>query len=236
MVGSDAVPSTYNRTLEEATSSNLWTFPCGPIREPSARLTQVPSRSHCTLCEMIFSLNSLITTALNVLGVSKAISNHSGAVLWRSAPHLVLFIAIIAGCGEDGGVRALLPAVLRPARPGSSEGRGVCSLCPLGRRLIARGSTRLGRWPTRWLGIDSSFPSVPSREKAALEPRRGGVSGDERARSARKCCDLGSHDGRSAWLAAKKWLKRNPARRVPSLALQEFRAEHQLQFAGPRRI
>ena len=33
----------------------------------------------------------------------------------------------------------------------------VRSLWLLGRRLIARGSTRLGRWPTRRLAIDASF-------------------------------------------------------------------------------
>lgn len=33
----------------------------------------------------------------------------------------------------------------------------VSSLCGLGRRLMARGSIRLGRLPTRWLAIDVSF-------------------------------------------------------------------------------
>ncbi len=47
-------------------------------------------------------------------------------------------------------------AVPRSSARASSRGL-VSSLCPLGRRLIARGSTRSGRWPTRWLAIDSSF-------------------------------------------------------------------------------
>ena len=47
-------------------------------------------------------------------------------------------------------------AVPRSSARASSRGL-VSSLCPLGRRLIARGSTRFGRWPTRWLAIDSSF-------------------------------------------------------------------------------
>jgi hypothetical protein len=59
---------------------------------------------------------------------------------------------------------------------------------------------------------------IRSREKALLNPAVGAFV----ATNTRKCCDLSAHGERSAWLAAKETLKRNPASRVRWLALQEL--------------
>ena len=73
------------------------------------------------------------------------------------------------------------------------------------------------------------LPWIPSREEALLNPSVATFV----AANTRERCDLGAHDERSAWLAAQKTLKRNPADRV---CLEELRVEYQRKLAGPMRF
>ena len=71
------------------------------------------------------------------------------------------------------------------------------------------------------LVVRDDLPWILSREKAPLNLRRGGVCCDEHAKRL-SCCDLSAHGERSAWLAAKKTLKRNPGGPARSSLLQEL--------------
>jgi hypothetical protein len=81
-------------------------------------------------------------------------------------------------------------------------------------------------WPDGFCGTGRA--GVDTFEgKSSFAPPSEGVFV---AINTRKCCDLGAHGERSAWLAAKKTLKRNPAGRV-RLDLEELRVEHQFLVA-----